>query len=63
MQRSDVHGEIGAVLCGDRPSRTDPSAIFLFNSTGTAVQDVASAAVIFERAVAAGAGRAIRLSE
>lgn len=63
MQRSDVHGEIGAVLCGERSSRTSPDEIFLFDSTGTAVQDVASAAVIFERAVAAGAGQRIKLSE
>jgi alanine dehydrogenase len=59
MQPSDVHGELGALLCGDRHGRTDPDAIFLFDSTGTAIQDVASAALIYERAVARGVGTAI----
>lgn len=63
MQPSDVHGELGAVLCGDRHGRTDSEAIFLFDSTGTAVQDVASAALIYERAVAQGVGMVTTFGE
>lgn len=63
MQPSDVHGELGALLCGEREGRTDPDTIFLFDSTGTAVQDVASAALIYERAVAGDVGTAIALAE
>ena len=63
MQPSDVHGELGDVLGGGSPGRTDPESIFIFDSTGTAVQDVASAALIYERALAAGLGTPIALAE
>ena len=48
--------EIGDVLTGKAPGRTSPAEITVFDSTGIALQDLASAAVILERAESEGAG-------
>jgi alanine dehydrogenase len=36
--------DLGAVLAGDAPGRTDAGAVTLFDSTGLAIQDLAIAA-------------------
>ncbi len=46
----DVHAELAELVTGARPGRTGEAEIILFDSTGTALQDVASAALIYERA-------------
>jgi alanine dehydrogenase len=56
MTAGDVHAELAELVSGAKPGRTDPEEITVFDSTGTAFQDVASAAVILERAQATGAG-------
>jgi ornithine cyclodeaminase/alanine dehydrogenase-like protein (mu-crystallin family) len=62
MTRDQVHAELGAVVAGRRPARRNGEEIIVFDSTGTAFQDVAAAAVVYERAVAAGAGVRVALS-
>lgn len=62
MTPADIHAELGQLVAGARPGRTDGSQVTLFDSTGVAVQDVASAALIYQRAVASGAGRPVDLS-
>lgn len=61
MTADDIHAELGEIVTGEKPTRQSPEEIFIFDSTGTAIEDVASAAVIFERASERGAGRAIAL--
>jgi ornithine cyclodeaminase/alanine dehydrogenase-like protein (mu-crystallin family) len=56
MTREDVHAELGDVVAGRRAGRTSPDEIFIFDSTGTALQDVAAAAIVYERALRAGRG-------
>ncbi|HET7708859.1 MAG TPA: ornithine cyclodeaminase family protein [Sphingomicrobium sp.] len=56
MDRSQVHAELAELVAGVKPGRTSADEITLFDSTGVAVQDVASAAVIFRRALAANVG-------
>jgi len=55
---TDVRAELGQVVSGRRPGRLSADERIVFDSTGTPVQDVAVAAVVFERAVALGAGQA-----
>ncbi|GAO39090.1 putative ornithine cyclodeaminase [Sphingomonas changbaiensis NBRC 104936] len=57
-----VHAELAELVSGAKPGRTSPEQITLFDSTGTALQDVASAAVIYERALARGGMRCIALA-
>ena len=46
----DIYGEIGEIVVGDRPGRTDDDGITVFDSTGLAIQDVAAAHVVYEHA-------------
>jgi len=61
MSEHDVHAELGDILAGTRVGRTSDEEIFVFDSTGTAIQDVACAAMVFERALERGHGVAVRM--
>ena len=56
MRLADVYAELGEIIAGHKPGRTSPEAITVFDSTGTALQDVAAAASVYERAVKRGIG-------
>jgi alanine dehydrogenase len=60
MSRSDVYAELGCIVAGRKPGRESDQEITIFDSTGMALQDVAAAAVVYERAVRQNAG--VRLS-
>ncbi|WP_251341264.1 ornithine cyclodeaminase family protein [Haloplanus halophilus] len=57
----DVHAELGAVVTGAATGRTPEDGVTVFDSTGLAIQDVAAAHVVYERAAAAGAGTSVDL--
>ncbi len=61
MRIEDLHAELGQIIVGQRPGRTAADQIFVFDSTGTALQDVAAAAIVYQRALAAGRGRELLL--
>jgi alanine dehydrogenase len=46
----DIYGDIGEIVVGDRPGRTDGDGVTVFDSTGLAIQDVAAAHVVYEHA-------------
>jgi ornithine cyclodeaminase/alanine dehydrogenase-like protein (mu-crystallin family) len=50
--------ELGQVLSGGRPGRTSADQITVYKSMGHAVEDAAAAALVLERALAAGSDRA-----
>jgi alanine dehydrogenase len=56
VSRDDPPASLGEVVAGRRPGRRSEAEVTIFDSTGTALQDVAAAAMAWERAVAAGAG-------
>ncbi len=56
IQRSSVHAELGEVVAGKKSGRASLEEITIFDSTGTALQDVAAAAVVYERATKQGRG-------
>lgn len=58
----DVHAELGQVVAGIRPGRTSEEEVFVFDSTGTALQDVAAASLVYQRAVRLGRGRSLPLA-
>jgi len=62
MTAADVHADLGQIVTGQRPGRTSDEQIFVFDSTGTALQDVASAAMVYERALQTGRGRKLSLT-
>lgn len=59
VTREQVHAELGAIVAGRAPGRTSDDEIVVFDSTGMALQDVAAAIVVYERALEVGAGRSI----
>jgi len=58
----DVRAELGQVVAGLRPGRLTDDEIVVFDSTGMALQDVAAAAAVYERAVRAGRGLEVNLT-
>ena len=61
MQPSDVRGSLDQVVAGTCRGRLSDDEIIVFDSTGVAIEDVAAAALVFERAIAGGAGVDITL--
>ncbi|HEY7215357.1 MAG TPA: ornithine cyclodeaminase family protein [Thermoanaerobaculia bacterium] len=61
MTAEQVHAELAEIVSGTRPGRSTPEEITIFDSTGTALQDLAAAIVVEKRARMAGAGRVVHL--
>lgn len=51
MSVDDVRGELADLVSGRAAGRTNDAEIIILDSTGTAIEDVASAAVAYERAL------------
>jgi len=51
-----VHAELGEIVAGRRPGRERDDEIIVFDSTGMALQDVAAASIVYDRAVERGIG-------
>jgi alanine dehydrogenase len=63
MTRDQVHAELSDVVAGRRPGRTHDTEITVFDSSGTALQDVAAAIVVYEKAAALGRGTEVKLDD
>jgi ornithine cyclodeaminase/alanine dehydrogenase-like protein (mu-crystallin family) len=61
MTAERVHAELAELVAGAKLGRTTENQLTLFDSTGVAVQDVASAVQVYQRALAAGARTRIAL--
>jgi alanine dehydrogenase len=53
--------EVGEVLAGTKPGRTSDRDLTIYKSTGHAVEDAATANLVYTRALAEGAGRRLPL--
>lgn len=54
---SDIYGEIGQLLTGEKPGRESPEEITIFDTTGMGVQDNVTALRVYEAAKAKGLGK------
>ena len=61
MSRAQVHAELADVVAGRKAGRTSDEEITIFDSSGTALQDVAAAIAVYERARATGRGTEVKL--
>lgn len=61
MRRADIVAELGELLTGRARARTRAEDIVVFDSSGTALQDVAAALEVYTRACAVGVGLECRL--
>jgi alanine dehydrogenase len=58
-----VHAELGDIICGKTQGRETDQEIIIFDSTGTALQDVACAAIVYDKAIASGIGKNFNFSD
>jgi len=56
IDKSHMIAELGEIVTGRKPARTRNDEITLFKSNGLAIQDVAAAKLVYDRALAAGIG-------
>jgi len=52
----DLYGQLGQIVAGKIDGRSTPEQITIFDSTGLAIQDIAVAKFVYEKALAAGIG-------
>ena len=62
VTQSHVFAELGEIVAGKKPGRQSPEEITIFDSTGMALQDVAAAALAFEKAQHLGVGTALGIA-
>lgn len=56
VTQANVHAELGEVVAGKKPGRESREEVTIFDSTGMALQDVAAAAFLYEKAQRQGSG-------
>jgi ornithine cyclodeaminase/alanine dehydrogenase-like protein (mu-crystallin family) len=61
MRPEDVRAELADIVSARRPGRIASDEIIVFDSTGTALEDVAAAALAYRRARSRGAGLTVHL--
>lgn len=61
MKKDQVHAELGEVVAGTKPGRTSSDEVIVFDSTGMALQDVVTSALVYEKSKEQGAGTTIEL--
>jgi len=62
MTRADAYAELSEIVAGKKPGRTSDDEIIVFDSTGMALQDVATAAFLYEKAERGGSGVRVDLA-
>jgi ornithine cyclodeaminase/alanine dehydrogenase-like protein (mu-crystallin family) len=63
ITRAGAHAELADVVAGRRPGRTGADEVTILDSSGTVLQDVAAAVVVYEKARAAGRGVEVRFGD
>ena len=61
VTRGNVRASLDQVVAGVKPGRINEDEIIIFDSTGLAIEDVAAASIVYERAVAESVGLAVQL--
>jgi alanine dehydrogenase len=56
IRKEDVYAELGEIVVGKKSGRMTDDEIIIFDSTGVAIEDAATAAAVYEKARAAGIG-------
>jgi len=56
-----IHAELGEIVAGARPGRQNDEEITLFKSNGLAIQDAATAKLVYDKAIEAGIGASVDL--
>lgn len=57
IEESDIYGEIGQLLAGEKPLREHDDEITIFDTTGMGIQDNVTAVMVYKRALQTGLGQ------
>ena len=61
ISKKDVWAKLGEIVAGIKPGRSSPDDITVFDSTGLAIQDVATAELVYKKALNKKTGRFISI--
>lgn len=61
LTHDEIYAELGEIISGEKPGRTSPDEITVFDSTGLAVQDIATDWVVYKKAKKMGKGQEVEL--
>ena len=61
IKEDHMFAELGEIVNGSKPGRSNAEEITLFKSNGLAIQDTATAKLVYDKAVAAGIGKNVEL--
>ena len=61
IARGDIYAELGEVITGKKPGRASRDEITIFDSTGLAIQDIATDWKVYQKAKKMGKGREVEL--
>ncbi len=61
INKLHICAELGEIITGKRPSRENDADITLFKSNGLAIQDVATAKLVYDKALEAGIGAQVEI--
>jgi len=62
IQTESVHAELGEIVAGRKRGRESAEEVIVFDSTGMALQDVATAATVYEKAIREQAGTSLKFA-
>ncbi|MEE9571922.1 MAG: ornithine cyclodeaminase family protein [Candidatus Neomarinimicrobiota bacterium] len=61
IDESHFYADLGEIVAGDKPGREDKNEITIFKSNGLAIQDAATAKLVYDKAIEAETGQNIGL--
>lgn len=61
LKPEEIYAQIGEIVAGIKPGRTDDDEITIFDSTGLAIQDVAAGTMVYKRALKSGNGLKLKM--
>jgi len=61
IDKSHMFADLGEIVTGKKPARENNDEITLFKSNGLAIQDVATAKLVYDKAKAAGVGTDVKI--
>jgi len=61
--KDEIYGSLGEIILGRKPGRTNDKQITIFDSTGVAIEDIATAKLIYDKAVNNNVGLRVNILE
>jgi len=61
LKKDQIYAELGEIVAGRKKGRTDNQTITLFDSTGLAIEDIAVAKLLYNKALKTGTGLSVSL--